>query len=135
MFLLKEINAQKNKNQILTLKLKQCEQKKKGFEIEKQGQIKTENVLQMLNVLIKEQVQNAKMLSELSAIIPDAITLTNINKNGNEIIIIGNSIAMQNIADLLKNSTNNNFFKNPDLAEIKNSGKNEHLFVIKLELK
>ena len=127
------INNQENINTYL--KVKQKHLIKQYSELQK-IQNSNEKIISFIDTatnIKKKQLQNEKLLEEISKLTPVTVVLNALIKDDNALIIIGIAKSIQDIAEIMHNISISKIFNSPKLKEIKNDN-NEHSFKIETEI-
>lgn len=115
------------------------EQVELGALNKKKQEQKTVNTeLHYILSLRENSYQAVRLLDELVKIVPDAVSLNKISRQGNSIILIGKAESNLQVTLFMENMAKSNFFRQPVLTEIsskENSAGEERYFQLKVELK
>lgn len=113
------IEDQTARNQILQKEIQVLNKQTKEIE-----QIKTLRLALIARMNIVQNLQSTRILTvrlfdELIKILPDGVFLTQMERRGNRIILLGYAESSSNISILMRNIEQNRWIKQPELTEIK----------------
>lgn len=113
------VEHQRQRNQLLENEIKQLEVKIKKIE-----DIKTLRQALIARMTIIQNLQATRALSprlfdELVRIIPNGVYLTQVEREGDNITMLGYAESNSNISELMRNIERNQWIQNPNLTEIK----------------
>lgn len=113
------IENQTTRNQILEEEINKLKSQIKSIEdLKKVRQALIARMTVVRNLQATRSL-TVRMFDELIKIMPDGVFLTNVERNGDKIILLGYAESNSNISQLMRNIESNPWIENPELTEIK----------------
>ena len=101
----------------------------------KQQQSQLLNELRAGKRMQEAKYHDSKLLTEVAGIVPKELYLTELQKNNDTIVLVGNAIAAEGATELLKNIMNSRLFEQPLLQELKRDTKDLQIWQFRIKMK